>query len=97
MWVRGERGLDLDFILNTHHHWDHTGGNLELKEKYKCTVVGPAADRDRIPGIDVELRDGDEWKFGDLKMQVFDTPGHTKGHITLYFPEAGALFPGNNR
>ena len=50
---RWPRGLNLDYILNTHHHWDHTGGNEELKKRYKSRVVGPKADRDRIPAIDV--------------------------------------------
>lgn len=88
------RGLKADYILNTHHHFDHTGGNLELKQRYGATIVGPAADKDRIPGIDISLKDGDTWKFGQLEMRVFDTPGHTRGHITLHFPEAEALFPG---
>ncbi|KAK9794623.1 hypothetical protein WJX73_000636 [Symbiochloris irregularis] len=93
--VLEQRDRKLDFILNTHHHWDHTGGNIELKEKYGSKIVGPAADHDRIPGIDTALADGDTWDFGSLKMHVFDTPGHTKGHITLWFPEAEALFPGD--
>ena len=88
------RGLKLDYILNTHHHWDHTGGNEELKSKFKCTIVGPKADKGRIPGIDVALGDGESWQFGDLKMEVLDTPGHTRGHITLWFPQVEALFPG---
>lgn len=88
------RGYDLNYILNTHHHWDHTGGNEELKRKYKCTVVGALADRHRIPGIDVELKEGDEWKFGNLTMSVFETPGHTVGHISLYFPQASSVFTG---
>ena len=88
------RGLKLDTILNTHHHYDHTGGNLELKQHYRCQIVGPKADKDRIPGIDIALGDGDTWRFGDLEMRVFDTPGHTRGHITLWFPAAEALFPG---
>lgn len=90
-----ERGWQLDYILNTHHHWDHTGGNLELKKSTGCTIVGPKADKDRIPGIDVALGDGDVWKFGEQDMQVFDTPGHTRGHITLYFPQGQSLFPGD--
>ena len=56
--------------------------------------MGPKADEDRIPGIDVALADGDTWDFGGLTMHVMDTPGHTRGHITLWFPEADALFPG---
>ena len=92
--MRACRGLKLNTILNTHHHHDHTGGNLELKSQHGCQIVGPQADHDRIPGIDVALADGDTWKFGSLEMRVFDTPGHTKGHITLWFPAAEALFPG---
>ncbi len=89
------RGFKLDYILNTHHHWDHTGGNEELKSKFNCTIVGPKADKGRIPGIDIALADGESWQFGDLEMQVFDTPGHTRGHITLWFPQVQALFPGD--
>lgn len=85
----------LTHILNTHHHWDHTGGNLVLKERFQATIVGPKADRERIPGIDVELADGDEYSLGSSTMICFDTPGHTKGHITLYFPNNRALFPGD--
>eukprot|EP00891_Asterochloris_glomerata_P004686 jgi/Astpho2/4686/Aster-00247 len=95
-----ERGLHVDFILNTHHHWDHTGGNEALKKQFNCTIVGPKADEGRIPGIDIALKasstvDGDTWEFGKQTMHVFDTPGHTRGHITLWFPEADALFPGD--
>ena len=32
--------IDLKYILNTHHHHDHIGGNLELKKKYNCDVIG---------------------------------------------------------
>jgi hydroxyacylglutathione hydrolase len=85
----------LTHVLNTHHHWDHTGGNLELKERFNATVVGPKADRERIPGIDVALADGDEYSVGSSRLVCFDTPGHTKGHITLYFPDNRALFPGD--
>jgi len=90
-----EAGWRLTHIINTHHHGDHTGGNLELKQKYGCTVVGPRADRDRIPGIDVEVGDGDTYKFGDAEARVFDTPGHTRGHITYWFAESKALFCGD--
>ena len=86
------RGWSLDWILSTHHHADHTAGNLEVKEKTGCRVVGPRADRDRIPGIDVEVGDGDTFTLGDAEAQVFDTPGHTSGHISFWFPGAKALF-----
>ena len=53
------RGWKLTHILNTHHHWDHTGANLSLKEKTGCTIVGPAAEKDNIPGIDCAVAGGD--------------------------------------
>ena len=48
-----EKGWQLTHILNTHHHGDHTGGNLELKKRWGCTIVGAANDAKRIPGIDI--------------------------------------------
>jgi len=89
------RGAGLDFILNTHHHGDHVGGNLALKARFGCTIVGPLADAGRIPGIDVALGEGDRFDFGALKAQVFDVPGHTRGHIAYWFEQAHALFCGD--
>jgi hydroxyacylglutathione hydrolase len=88
-------GWRLTHILNTHHHWDHTGGNLELKEATGATIVGPKADRERIPGIDIALGEGDTYAFGREVAQVFDIPGHTRGHIAFWFPESEALFCGD--
>lgn len=88
-------GWSLTHIINTHHHNDHTGGNLELKEKFNCTVVGPLADHDRIAGIDIDVGDGDTYQFGDAVAKVYDTPGHTRGHIAYWFEESKALFCGD--
>ena len=88
-------GWTLTDIINTHHHNDHTGGNLELKEKYGCPVVGPRADRDRIAGIDMDVGDGDTYRLGEAEAKVFDTPGHTRGHIGYWFPDSKALFCGD--
>ena len=88
-------GWNLTHILTTHHHDDHVGGVPEIKEKTGCIVVGPKADRDRIPMIDVEVADGDTFMLGDAKSVVFDTPGHTRGHIAYYFAESKALFCGD--
>lgn len=57
-------------------------------------VVGPKADQARIPGIQVALGEGDVWRFGDLEVKCYDTPGHTRGHVTYYVPEAKSVFPG---
>ncbi|HEY7989878.1 MAG TPA: hydroxyacylglutathione hydrolase [Stellaceae bacterium] len=90
-----ETGWKLTHILNTHHHSDHTGGNLELKAATGCKIVGPRADRDRIPGIDIEVGDGDTYEFGKRAAKVFDVPGHTRGHIAYWFADSKALFCGD--
>jgi hydroxyacylglutathione hydrolase len=88
-------GWRITHILNTHHHNDHTGGNNEIKAATGCIIVGPRADRDRIPGIDVEVGDGDTYTFGEEKARVFDVPGHTRGHIAYHFANSHALFCGD--
>lgn len=90
-----EKGWSLTHVLNTHHHGDHTGGNLELKAATGCQIVGPAADAERIPGIDVQVADGDNFALGNQTATVFDVPGHTKGHIAFWFEDAKALFCGD--
>ncbi len=89
------RGWAVTHILNTHHHGDHTGGNREIKAATGCTIVGPRADRDRIPGIDIEVGDGDTYDFGKARAEVFDVPGHTRGHIAYWFAGSDALFCGD--
>jgi hydroxyacylglutathione hydrolase len=86
------RGWKLDWILSTHHHSDHTAGNLELKEATGCRVAGARADEARIPGIDLKLAEGDRFQLGEAEAQVLETPGHTTGHISFWFPKASALF-----
>lgn len=90
-----ERGWTLSHILNTHHHMDHVGANLELKKATNCLVVGAACDAKRIPGIDIEVDDGDHFIFGTLIADIMFVPGHTTGHICYYFTEAEALFVGD--
>lgn len=90
-----ERGWTPSHIFNTHHHWDHTGANLALKERYGLTIIGPAADRDRIPGIDIAVGEGDQVHLGDHAADVYFVPGHTTGHIAYHFGAAGALFCGD--
>ena len=82
-------------IFNTHHHADHIGGNGVLKQRFGCTIVGPAADRNRIPDLDVAVGEVDTYRFGSQEVRVFETPGHTSGHISLWFSEASALFSGD--
>lgn len=88
-------GWRLTHILNTHHHFDHAGGNLSLKENWNCEIIGPRAEASRIPGIDRAVGEGDVVHFGESNATVFDTPGHTSGHIIYYFREDGAAFVGD--
>jgi hydroxyacylglutathione hydrolase len=90
-----ETGWKLTHILNTHHHDDHIGGDHALKAATGATIIGPRADRDRIPEIDVALGEGDSVKLGDETGTVFDTPGHTRGHIAFWFEHSQALFCGD--
>jgi hydroxyacylglutathione hydrolase len=82
------RGWNLTHILNTHHHFDHTGGNLPLKEEFGAQVVGPEKDRERIPGIDVGVVEGAPWTFGARRVTVLEIPAHTRAHIAFVFDDA---------
>ncbi|MFV2089506.1 MAG: hydroxyacylglutathione hydrolase [Pseudomonadales bacterium] len=90
-----EKGWRLTHILNTHHHFDHAGGNEALKKQWGCTVVGAANDAERIPGIDVRVSDGDSYEFGSTSARVLEVPGHTSGHIAYYFADDGLAFVGD--
>lgn len=90
-----DKGWRLTHILNTHHHADHTGGNLELKQRHQCSVVGPAADQERIPGLDVAASDGDVLALGASSYVVMHTPGHTRGHCAFFFPTERCAFVGD--
>lgn len=89
------RGWTLSFILNTHHHFDHAGGNLALKEKWACEIIGPHAEAQRIPGIDQRVGTGDEILIGETRARVYDTPGHTLGHIVYHVEDDNVAFVGD--
>lgn len=90
-----KRGWQLTHIFNTHHHPDHVGGNEALKQATGCTIVGPEADADRIPGIDVAVAENEGVNLGSATARVFDVPGHTRGHIAYWFADSEALFCGD--
>ncbi|WP_300527122.1 hydroxyacylglutathione hydrolase [Maricaulis sp.] len=88
-------GWTITQIWNTHHHWDHAGGNEALKAATGARIVGPSYDVDRIPGIDFEVADGDIVELGQHAAKVIFTPGHTRGHICYFLPEAKIAFVGD--
>jgi len=78
----------LTHILNTHHHWDHTGGNEELKAQFGVTIIGAAADAERIPGIDIEVSETEPLDLAGLDVRILALDGHTVGHIAYLIGDA---------
>ncbi len=87
--------LDLKYILNTHHHYDHIGGNLELKKKYDSNIVAFNGDKERIPEIDILVRDNQIWKEDNFEAKIYHIPGHTSGHIAFHFFKEKKIFTGD--
>ena len=90
-----KKNINLKYILNTHHHFDHVGGNQELKKKYNARVIGYRGDKDRIPEIDTLVDDQEIWKQESFEAKIIHIPGHTLGHICFYFFNEEAAFTGD--
>jgi len=90
-----KKNLKLNYILNTHHHFDHIGGNVELKKKYNAKIVGFLGDKHRIPGIDIGLKNDEIWNFGNSIVKILHIPGHTLGHICFFFEKEKIAFTGD--
>ena len=88
-------GIKLKYILNTHHHYDHINGNLELKKKYGSKIVAFEKDKNRIPKIDIFVRDNEIWKADNFEAKIYHTPGHTRGHIAFHFFNEKKIFTGD--
>jgi hydroxyacylglutathione hydrolase len=91
----GTKKINLKFILNTHHHYDHIGGNHDLKKRYNLNVVGFVGDKDRIPEIDILISDNQIWKEGNFQAKIYHIPGHTSGHIAYHFYREKKIFTGD--
>ena len=89
------KNIKLKFILNTHHHYDHVGGNSDLKKKFGAKVVGFKNDKHRIPNIDILLEDNKIWKESVFEAKIIHIPGHTSGHICFYFMNDKIVFTGD--
>jgi len=90
-----KKKLKLNYILNTHHHYDHIGGNIELKKTYNAKIVGFLGDKHRIPGIDITLKNNEKWNFGKNSVKILHIPGHTLGHICFFFEKKKIAFTGD--
>ena len=89
------KNIKLKYILNTHHHYDHVGGNIELKKKYNSKVIGFKGDKNRIPEIDILVNDLETWKKDNFEAKIYHIPGHTTGHIAFHFFKEKKIFTGD--
>ena len=87
--------VKLKYILNTHHHYDHVGGNKRLKEKYGSKIIGFKDDKDRIPEIDILVENNQIWRKENFEAKIYHTPGHTLGHIAFHFFKEKKIFTGD--
>lgn len=89
------RGWHLRAIWNTHHHWDHAGGNAALQARWNCEIIAPAGDAGFIKSADYWVNDGDRLTFAGREAHVLHTPGHTMGHVCYYLPGEKLAFVGD--
>ena len=89
------KDINLKYILNTHHHFDHIGGNEDLKKEFGSIIVGFKKDSERIPGIDIFLEDDQIWEADNFKAKIIHVPGHTTGHICFNFFQEKLVFTGD--
>lgn len=90
-----ELGIKPQYILNTHHHFDHTDGNLELAQKYGAKIVCNESDKHRIEGAEIFIKDNQSFALGDSVAKIIDVSAHTQGHIVFYFEQDKILFTGD--
>ncbi|WP_429912081.1 hydroxyacylglutathione hydrolase [Glycocaulis sp.] len=91
----GRAGWHIHEIWNTHHHWDHAGGNADIAQHFGARITAPAAEADKIGHVDTPVSPGDFVRLGALQAEVIDTGGHTLGHIAYWFESERVLFSGD--
>ena len=90
-----KNNIKIKYILNTHHHYDHIGGNTEIKKKYNAKIVAYKNDLHRIPDVDISLKNNQIWTAENFKSKIIHVPGHTTGHICFFFENEKIAFTGD--
>ena len=90
-----KNNIKIKYILNTHHHFDHIGGNKEIKKKYNAKIVAYKNDLHRIPDVDISLKNNQIWTAENFKSKIIHIPGHTTGHICFFFENEKIAFTGD--
>ena len=90
-----KNNIKIKYILNTHHHYDHIGGNTEIKKKYNAKIVAYKNDLHRIPDVDISLKNNQIWTAENFKSKIIHIPGHTNGHICFFFENEKIAFTGD--
>ena len=90
-----KNNIKIKYILNTHHHFDHIGGNKEIKKKYNAKIVAYKNDLHRIPDVDISLKNNQIWTSENFKSKIIHIPGHTNGHICFFFENEKIAFTGD--
>ena len=90
-----KNNIKIKYILNTHHHYDHIGGNKEIKKKYNAKIVAYKNDLHRIPDVDISLKNNQIWTAENFKSKIIHIPGHTTGHICFFFENEKIAFTGD--
>lgn len=90
-----EKSWTITQIWNTHHHFDHAGGNAALKAATGATIFAPEYDRQRIAPADRWVKDSDQLTLGGHAADVIYTPGHTMGHVVYHFAGDHLAFVGD--
>ncbi|MBN2403150.1 MAG: MBL fold metallo-hydrolase [Spirochaetes bacterium] len=91
-----KENINIKYIFNTHHHFDHTEGNAELKKLTGAKIVMHELEDNLVRGdskADIRIKDEKLFKLGDIDIQIFHTPGHSPGGLCLY--AQGQLFTGD--
>lgn len=89
--VLDAKGWTLDYVLLTHHHWDHVDELPPLRQP-NTIVIGAKADAHRLPPLDLALDEGETFAIGETEGTIIDVSGHTINHIAFHFPSANAVF-----